>query len=248
MKLFDSSQEGQMLNTTFQGYDDNLKLQAIQSIELAIQATEETCSSITGVFRERLGGIEQKDAVTNVAVGIRNSSFITKQYYQLLDLMTREILIDILNVSKIVYKNGITGTLILGERLNKVFTALPEHFTFTDYDIHISDSSDIIKDQEMIKQLTIEFTKSGVVDPDIILEVTTAKSLTKLKSDVIKSLAKKKVENGQLSQLGQQVEQLSKQLKESVSETEKLENKIKQLNNDKLQLEKDKFKFESELE
>jgi hypothetical protein len=30
---------------------------------------EQVASSITGVFRERLNGIEQKDAVTNVKIG-----------------------------------------------------------------------------------------------------------------------------------------------------------------------------------
>jgi hypothetical protein len=96
--LIDSSQEGtQMANTTFGGYDDTVKLQAIQAVDLAIQRNEEECSKITGVFQERLGGIEQRDAVTNVQVGVRQSSYITKQYYQVMDLMTREILIDILN-------------------------------------------------------------------------------------------------------------------------------------------------------
>ena len=49
------------------------------------------------MFREKLGGIEQRDAVTNVQVGVKQSSYITKQYYQIMDLITREILLDILD-------------------------------------------------------------------------------------------------------------------------------------------------------
>ena len=90
--LYDSSQEGTpMLNTSFNGYDDTLKLETIQAIDLAIQRNEETCSSITGVFREKLGGIEQKDAVSNVQLGVRQSTYITKQYYQMMDLITRDL-------------------------------------------------------------------------------------------------------------------------------------------------------------
>jgi hypothetical protein len=37
---------------------------------MAIQMTEDIVSSITGVFRERLGGIEARDAVHNVEVGM----------------------------------------------------------------------------------------------------------------------------------------------------------------------------------
>jgi hypothetical protein len=247
LALYDSSQEGQMLNTSFGGYDDTIKLQTIQAIDLAIQRVEETCSGITGVFRERLGGIEQRDAVTNVQVGVRNSSHITKQYYQLMDLMTRETLIDLLNISKIVYKNGLTGTLVLGERLNKVFTALPEHFTVTDYDIHIGDSSEIIKEQETIKQLTFEFIKGGVIDPDVVLEAATAKGLTRLKIDVANALEKKRAENGQLGQLTQQVEQLNQQLKDTTSEAQKMQRKLEQLNEEKMNLEKERAQFEKEL-
>jgi hypothetical protein len=34
-----------------------------------------------------------------------------------MDLVTREILLDSLNCAKVVWKDGLTGTLILGHRL-----------------------------------------------------------------------------------------------------------------------------------
>ena len=247
--LIDSSQEGnQMANTTFGGYDDTIKLQTIQAIDLAIQRNEETCSMITGVFREKLGGIEQRDAVTNVQVGVKQSSYITKQYYQIMDLITREILLDILDLSKIVYKNGISGTLILGEKLNQIFTALPEHYTVTDFDIHITDSSEIIKEQETIKQFGLELTKGGQVDPEVLIEIITASGLTKMKESVKTSMAKKKAENDQLGQLNEQVQQLDQELKQSVQEAQKLQAEVKQLNAQKLQLEREKLDFEKQLE
>jgi hypothetical protein len=61
--FIDTSQEGRLsagqapINTIFNGYDDTVKADAIQAIQLAIDANEQTCSSITGVFRERLNGI-----------------------------------------------------------------------------------------------------------------------------------------------------------------------------------------------
>ena len=247
--LIDSSQEGtQMANTTFGGYDDTIKLQTIQAIDLAIQRNEETCSMITGVFREKLGGIEQRDAVTNVQVGVKQSSYITKQYYQIMDLLTREILLDILDLSKTVYKNGISGTLILGEKLNQIFTALPEHYTITDFDIHIADSSEIIKEQETIKQFGFELIKGGQVDPEVLIEIITSSGLTKMKENVKTSMSKKKAENDQLGQLGQQVQQLDQELKQTTQEAQKLQAEVKQLNAQKMQLEKEKLDFEKQLE
>lgn len=247
--LYDSSQEGTpMMNTGFNGYDDSLKLQAIQAIDLAIQRNEDTCSMITGVFREKLGGIEQKDAVTNVQVGVRQSSYITKQYYQIMDLLTREILIDILDTCKIVYKNGMSGVIVLGERLNQIFTALPEYYSFTDYDIHIADSAEVVKDQELIKQFGMEMTKGQMLDPDTLLEIITAKSLTVMKNEVKTSLQKKRAENNQLGQLSQQVQQLDQQLKDATQEAQKLKQEVERLNSQKIQLENDKLNHEKELD
>lgn len=247
--LYDSSQEGlQMMNTTFAGYDDTIKLNAIQAIDLAIQRNEEMCSMITGVFREKLGGVEQKDAVTNVQLGVRQSGYITKQYYQIMDLLTREMLLDLLNLTKIAFKKGISGTLILGDRLNKIFTALPEHYTVTDYDINIADSAEIMKEQETIKQLSMELTKSNLIDPDTLIEIVTATGLTRMKADVKASLDKKKKENDQLGQLSQQVEQLDKQLQQTTTEAQKLQKEVERLNAEKLQLERDRLKYEQELE
>ena len=236
-----------MANTTFGGYDDTIKLQTIQALDLAIQRNETTCSMITGIFQERLGGIEQKDAVTNVQVGIRQSSFITKQYYQVMDLLTREVLIDSLDMAKIVYKKGLSGTLILGEKLNRIFTALPKYYTVTDFDVHIADSSEAIKEQETIKQYGMELIKTGNIDPDTILEIITATGLTKMKEDVKASILRKSQENNQLGQLQQQSEQLQEELKRLQQENQKLQQQLQKNNQEKIMLEEEKFQFDKEL-
>lgn len=245
--LIDTSQEGRAFNnnTSFAGFDDTIKAPTIQAIELAIERTENTCSSITGVFRERLNGIEQHDAVSNVKVGIKNSFTVTKQYYQQMDLLTNELLIDCLNTAKIVYKKGITGALILGDKGVKVFTALPEYFTVTDFDIHIAPSTNVIQDMELIKQLIPEFIKAGNVDPSIIVEAITSRSLTELKTNVSESLKKQREENNITAQLQQQVEQLTQELQQAQNQLQQAQSKIESLNEAKLQLEKAKLESES---
>lgn len=245
--LIDTSQEGRAFNnnTSFAGFDDTIKAPTIQAIELAIERTENTCSSITGVFRERLNGIEQHDAVSNVKIGIKNSFTVTKQYYQQMDLLTNELLIDCLNTAKIVYKKGITGALILGDKGVKVFTALPEYFTVTDFDIHIASSTNVIQDMELIKQLIPEFIKAGNVDPSIIVEAITSRSLTELKTNVSESLKKQREENNIIAQLQQQVEQLTQELQQAQNQLQQAQSKIESLNEAKLQLEKAKLESES---
>ena len=247
--IVDTSQEGRAFNnnTSFAGFDDTIKVQTIQAIELAIERTENTCSSITGVFRERLNGIQQHDAVSNVKVGIKNSFTVTKQYYQQMDILTTELLIDCLNVAKSVYKNGLKGTLILGDKGVKIFTALPEYFTVSDFDIHIASSTNVIQDMELIKQLIPEFIKAGNMDPSVIVEAITSRSLTEMKVNVLKSLKAQKEEGNMMGQLQQQVEQLSQQLQQAQSQLQQAQGKIESLNETKLQLEKAKIESDAQI-
>ena len=252
--LIDTSQEGQVntgqapLNTMFNGFDDTVKVQAVQAVQTVIDSIEATASSITGVFRERLNGIQQRDAVTNIQTGINNSFIITKQWHFQMDLVTREILLDSLNCAKIVYKDGLTGTLILGNKLQKLFTALPEYYTVTDYDIHIITSAEVIKEMEQIKALIPEFIKAGIVSADILMDIMTSKSLTEMKSKVNKSIKKQKAENNQIQQLTQQVEELQGNLQKASQQLQQAQQKIEQLNEAKLQIEKEKIQMQYQLD
>ena len=246
LALIDTSQEGRLatgqqpLNTTFTGFDDTVKAQAIQAIQLAIDSVEQTVSSITGVFRERLNGIEAHDAVTNVKIGQNNSFVISKHWYHQMDVITEEILLDCLNQAKIVYKNGLTGTLILGDKFQRIFTALPEYFTMSDYDIHIVSASDTNKDLEQIKTLIPELIKSGAVSVDTIFDIMTCKSLSDAKYSAKLAVKKQKEETQNLQQLQQQLEQLQEQLKQAQQELQKSQQQVQSLNEAKLKLEQEK--------
>ena len=252
--LYDSSQEGaNVINTTFNGFDDTVKVQAVQAIQVAIDGIEQQVSSITGVFPEKLGGIQERDAVSNVKVGLRYSTLLTKQYFSAMDLMYKEVNYDLLNLAKIVYKDGFSGTIILGPRLNKIFTAIPEYYTTTDFDIHIEDSTESYRTREEIKAINVEFIKAGMVEPDMAINVITAKNLTDLKQYMSKALKMRKAENDMNSQLQQQVEQLTQQAKSYEQQIGEFQNQIKQLtsqlqnnNAEKLELEKKRVKIEEQ--
>lgn len=245
----DTSQEGRAFNnnTTFAGYDDAIRVQTVQAFDLVLMRIEEQTSSITGVFRERLNGIQQKDAVSNVEVGARNSYIITKPFYQQMDCLAIDILGDCLNMAKVVWKDGLTGTLILGDKLQKVFTALPEYFVTTDYDVHIVASTQILKDMQQLQGIVVELIKSGLMEPDMAVEAMTARSLSELKDKVHKSWAKKKKENDQIMQLQQQLQKAQQELQQLSQNNQQLQSKLEQFNQEKMQLEQQKLKTDADI-
>lgn len=238
--IIDTSQEGRAFNnnTTFAGYDDTLQAGLMQAFDYAIQSIENTCSSITGVSRERLAnGIEQRDAVSNVEVGVKMSAIVTKQYSQILDVLVKEILTDCLNMAKIVYKDGMKGVLTLGDKAQKLFTALPQYFTLTDFDIHVNDSSELLKDIEMIKQFTQSLIQAGIINAETAVEAVDAKSLTELKTSVKTSIKKQKEEQGMVQQLQQQLQQAQQQLQEMQKALQQAQQQANQVDQAKMQHE-----------
>lgn len=239
LAVTNTAQEGRGANhnTIYAGFDDSVPGEAIQAIQLAITQTEDICSSITGVFRERLGAIEQRDAVSNVAVGMKQSAIITKQYFQVMDNITTELLNDMLNACKYSYKDGMVGSIVLGDGMQKVFTIDPDNLAYTDHDVSIDDSGDIVRDMEKIDQLTLELIKSGQADIDVIIEAIGTESLTELKQQVIQAFQKKKQENGQMQQMQQQVMQLQDQLKQATQQAQQLQSENQNLKGKAIDLE-----------
>lgn len=251
--ILDSSQEGQSLNTIFNGFDDTVKVQAIQAIQLAIQSVEQQASSITGVFQEKLGQIEQRDAVSNVQVGIKQSTLLTKQYFDAMDLMYKEVNYDMLNLAKIVFKKGLRGTIILGDKYAKLFTALPEHYTITDFDIHIEDSTRTYRDMEALKSVSPELIKAGLADSELVVNIFKAKNMNDLERYITRSMKSKKLENDQLMQLQQRIQQYEAQIQENQrqleqlsSENKKLLNQIDKNSKEKLDLERKRISLEEQ--
>ena len=229
--LYDSSQEGaQLMNTTFNGYDDTIKAQAIQAIQMAIDSVEQQASAISGVFPQKLGQIQEREAASNVKVGVRQSTLVTKQYFHAMDLIQREVCYDLLNLAKSVFKKGLTGTIVLGERMVKTFTALPEHFTMSDWDIHIEDSSEAYIAMQNAQQINAQLIQGGLIDAEMAMDIIFAKNPTQLKRRMNKAIAAKKAENNMLGQLQQQVQQYESDAKQYQKTISDLQNEIQRLN------------------
>ena len=251
----DSSMEGsQMINTAFNGYDDTIKAHTIQAFQMVLDSLEQQASSITGVFAEKLGGIQARDAVSNVKVGIRQSTLLTKQYFSAMDLMYKEVNYDLLNLAKIVFKKGIAGTLINGTRLNQIFTALPEYYTMTDFDIHIQDSTEAFQTRETLKAYCVELIKAGMANAELIVDMSAAKNLTELKMIVKDALEKQKAEGNQMQQLQQQVTQseqvvkeYEKQIKQMQEQIQQMEKQLEKSNAEKLALERDRLELDKKI-
>ena len=251
--IIDSSQEGaQTMNTIFNGYDDTVKSQSIQAIEIAMQSIKQQVSMVTGVLPEALAQYEQRDAVSNVKLGVQTTMLLTKQIFNAMDTVYQEANYDMLNLAKLVWPKGITGTIVLGN-YSKIFTALPQYYTLTDFDIHIEDSTKSYQNVQSLIAISGELVKSGVADLGDITNIITASSITELKRYIDRSIARKKEENDTIEQLQQQIQQYEQNSKELQKVNQQLQEQIQQLQNQsqannqtKLEIEAEKVAIEKE--
>ena len=164
-----------------------------------------------------------------------------------MDTLVKEMLSDCIDMAKIVYKEGLTGQLILGDK-REIINILPEYYTFTSYDINLADTTEIMKEQELIKQLALQLVGSNQFDPEILMIVSTSKSLTEMKELSMKCIKEKKLENDQIQQLTQQLQQAQEQQKQMQKQLEESTRKIAQLNEKKLNLEQQNNQMDQEIE
>ena len=82
----------------------------------------------------------------------------------------------------------------------------------------------------MLKQLVIQLSSNNQVDPELLLIVTSSKSITELRLAMEKSIKRKKEENNQLQKLNEAYQQAQQQL-----------------NAEKLNLDKQKLKQDYDL-
>ena len=255
IELLDTTQDGVQtspLNTIFNGFDDTVRAESINAINLAMQTIQQQVSLVTGVLPEAMAQYEQRDAVSNVQLGVRTTMLLTKQVFKAMDNIYKVVNYDMLNLAKLVWPDGITGTIVLGN-LSKLFTALPEYYTITDFDVHIEDSAKSYQNVQTLVSISGELIKAGAADLGDITSIMTTDSITELKRNINKSIAKRKAENDTIMQLQQQLQQYEQNANEMnkvnaqlQQQIQQLQNQLQQNNQAKLQLEAEKLSLEKE--
>lgn len=253
--LLDTSQDGiqgSPLNTIFNGFDDTVRAESINAINMAMQTIQQQVSLVTGVLPEAMAQYEQRDAVSNVQLGVKTTMLLTKQIFKAMDVVYKAANYDMLNLAKLVWPKGLTGTIVLGN-LSKIFTALPKYYTTTDFDVHIEDSAKSYQNVQSLVAISGELIKSGAADLGDITSIMTTDSITELKRTVNQSIAKRKEENDAVAQLQNQLQQYEQTVKEMSQANTKLQQQLQQLQNqlqqnnqNKLQLEAEKLVIEKE--
>ena len=213
LELVDPTEQGAQLFNHAGGFDNTVDGNALQAINGIIAQIENQANTIAGVSAQMLGNIQEREAVSNVQTGLKQSMMINQPLFELFRGNQNRIIRDLVNNAQLSYKHGKKISYVVGGE-SYTFSILPEKFTFSDYAISITYASKDAAKVEQMKLISKELVSAGMVDPDIMIKAILSDSVTEISQLISKNWSKKKAENDQIGQATSQIEQYEKQMKE----------------------------------
>lgn len=142
---------------------------------------ERMVDEMSGVTPEREGQAMASQLPGNLKQNIAQSSNITEPMYFLHDMMVKNTILAALNTAKFAWKTSnkkyINYVLSSGERL---FIDLNDDFTFSDFDVFISNTTKEVENLELLKTLYQPAMQNGATLLDVA-DIMTAENMNEIK-------------------------------------------------------------------
>lgn len=234
-ELIDPTEPGAQLFNHYGEFDNSVNGQSLQAIDLILKSMERQADVTAATNPQMLGMIAERDAVSNVKQGIRQSLMINADLFNLIRTNQKRLLTDMLNISKICYQKGKKGAYIVGSE-SYLFNIIPQNLCFSDFAINISYSSKDAAKLADMKAVAKDLITAGALDPDTIIHIILSDSTTEVKQIIDKAWTNKKIETGEVSKATQAAEQLQQQVQQLTNELNKAKQKLEAASQEDKQL------------
>jgi len=246
IELVDPTEEGAQLFNHYGEFQGGIDGNAIAGIDAILRTLERQVVLTTGVTDQMLGQIEQREAVENVKVGIRQVSLITLNIFNLMDGARQRALTRMIDLSKISFKKGKMGSYKVGPS-SVIFKLHQDHFSLTQYNIQVTNSSKDAMKLKKLEQIVMELIGAGVIKPETAVELVFANTVFEAKQIIRKGMMSDEEKQKQMQQVEQKMAEYEEQLKAAAAETEKLQKQLSGADEQSLAFEREKFEFEKQV-
>ena len=228
MELYDPTEPGAELFQQYGTYASSLDGASLQQLEMVLEGIQREADVLSGINRFMYQATEVRDAVSNVKMGQRNVSLMTKDLFSLMTQVQEHTIGDFINAAKISYKKGKRGYYILGDS-QVYFDIRAEDFCYTDFNVYVTDSTEDKKKLLRITEAVPQLIQSNLIESDVLVKIIMEDSPKAIIDMVEGSATAQRLLNDTTSQLQQQVDQSIQQSEATAEEITKLTNKINQL-------------------
>lgn len=234
VELIDPTEDGATMFQHYGDFDASVDGNAIQGIETVLTSLALQADIISGVPKQMLGIIEERDAVENVRAGMNQVSVLSLEMFRDVDKLLASTMQLTLDAFKYAYKDQ----KVIGVKRNGIamipFVVDSSKFAMSDHSISVISAG--IENAKLMKiqQLAKELLSGGAVDPDVVVKLVNTKSVVQAEFMLTKAIEKKKEETANLEQMQQQMEEASNTIKQLEEEVKRLENNAQKLEEEKL--------------
>jgi hypothetical protein len=247
IELVDPTEEGAQLFQHYGDFQASIKGDGITSINAILESLLLQADIISGVPRQMLGIIEQRDAVENVKVGMNQVSVLSLEMFKDIDKMMARGVQKGLDNYKQAYKNQPLEGVYRNGMATVVFMVQPDDFAMTDYQVNVVSSG--VESAKLLKIQTLakEFASAGALPPEVLVKIVNKRSVAEIEHILETAMAEHQEKLMNVQQLQQQLEEASTQINQLEAEIQRLENNKAANEKAKLALEEKVSKSEAAL-
>lgn len=240
------SQEGNTIGepgsvpfNNYGSYPSNVDSGLFQAYQAFLAFLNNSADSMLGLNPRMKGEMEERDGKATTLNAVQQGELFTKQLFRVHSAFIRKTLTQLVNQTKICYKDGFLGAVVLGNK-SRVFSLDPLTHSIADYNIYISDDVEEKQEQVKVDALLQTAIQSQIIDFKTAFDTLTSRSISGKKAAFTKAIVEK--ENSALSQL----EELNTQLQDLQKQNEDLTKKLEQADVNKLELDKQELQLEKQ--
>lgn len=159
--------------------------QYIQNHIQMLEYIEQKMSSIVGVTREREGAIHQNQTASGVERSVTQSSLITEPLYVIHDNIKLRVLSLILETAKYAYRGQRRKLQYISDEMTtQVFDLDGDEYCESEYDIHVSNSSEDAQLLQVLKELAHAGIQNDKISFSQLMDIYTSDSISSVRRKI----------------------------------------------------------------
>lgn len=212
--------KGQFSN--YQSFDDTIKGDTFTGFKMAIDLYDDTVSNLTGVNRQMLGDIAERDGKAVTEQAVTGGTVVTRPIFTLFDILMGDAFTDQLNYSrqsiKLAAQPGGNNLVRLGQSGIRTFTIDADKFALGHFNVTVRNGQKERKQLENMTNMAKEFAVNQLLPPEEAIDSLFYDSVTEAREHLIGKLREGSA--AKMQQLTQENEQLKKQMEQLQKQAE----------------------------
>jgi hypothetical protein len=185
---------------------------------------ETTLGKLAGVSGAREGQVQERAAVSNVNQEVTQISHITEKWFAIDANFRKRVLTKFLECCKFAYKSNPKKGQFLLDDMGQEFVSQFDEFVATDYDLHVSNSTNDTKLYEDLRALSQAAIQNGQATISDLIAISQSESVQDIARRLQDSAERIKEENDKMEQAklqqAQQAAQADNQAKQALLDFE----------------------------